>query len=919
MVINMSNFLSLAGEWEVKLADGSRHKAILPGTLDTNNIGYEDKPAEKLYQDENYIENKALSASKVIATRFTRNHTYEGKAVFRRVCDQEMAGEKRYFLIAERARVLELSVDGVSVPSISGSLSTPYIFEVTGLLHKGAVIEITSDNSYEGLPHDNIVYSSAATDETQTNWNGIIGRFGLMIRERTFIESIRVYPKRSLEDGRWILDTEVCIDSDKWFREKLELEFEELGRTATLEMAGTAGKSYFKMSIGAEVPDDLLWDEYEGRLCHVRAGLIKNAGKDGSSDVLEEAFGIRSFEDIDGHLCLNGRRIFLRSEANCAVFPEEGHPPVSVDAWKEVIRTYMDYGVNCLRFHSHCPPEEAFMAADELGIMMQPELSHWNPVDAFSDQTAAGYYRRELSEIIRTYANHPSFVMMTFGNELQYKEDGAPIVKELLKLCHKMDKTRLFAFSSNAFYGEKGADPDSDFYTAMRYKGLPMRATFDGMQGYLNNEYPNACHNYDDTVTEIRKEYEGPVYSFEVGQFEVLPDFKEIDLFHGVTRPENLRLIKEKVAKKGLLDNWEKRVEATGELSLLGYREEVEAALRSRDYSGISLLGLQDFPGQGTALVGMLNSHLVPKPYSFAKPGRFRSFFTDVLPLVYLEKYTYVEDEVLRAKVRVANYSKGDIKGRLEVSVCKQKYVFYENEEDKPGICKQGSLSDVGEIEISLSKLGLKKNSAVDLHVSFAGFDNTYRIFVYMSSSQNPDKPANVHQTKVLDNEARKVLENGGVVFLAPDSSKEIIPSSIKSTFTTDFWSVGTFASQEGSMGLLIDDKHPLFRNYPTDFHTDYQWFMQSSQRAMILPDGIKSIVTVMDSYAYLRNMGMLLEFNCLKGKVFISSMGLHDLMDYPECRALLSSIYEYISSEEFVPEQSIDFDELKKMICSEC
>ena len=548
----MSNFLSLAGEWEVKLADGSRHKAILPGTLDTNNIGYEDKPAEKLYQDENYIENKALSASKVIATRFTRNHTYEGKAVFRRVCDQEMTGEKRYFLIAERARVLELSVDGVSVPSISGSLSTPYIFEVTGLLHKGAVIEITSDNSYEGLPHDNIVYSSAATDETQTNWNGIIGRFGLLIRERTFIESIRVYPKRSLEDGRWILDTEVCIDSDKWFREKLELEFEELGRTATLEMAGTAGKSYFKMSIGAEVPDDLLWDEYEGRLCHVRAGLIKNAGKDGSSDVLEEAFGIRSFEDIDGHLCLNGRRIFLRSEANCAVFPEEGHPPVSVDAWKEVIRTYMDYGVNCLRFHSHCPPEEAFMAADELGIMMQPELSHWNPVDAFSHQTAAGYYRRELSEIIRTYANHPSFVMMTFGNELQYKEDGAPIVKELLKLCHKMDKTRLFAFSSNAFYGEKGADPDSDFYTAMRYKGLPMRATFDGMQGYLNNEYPNACHNYDDTVTEIRKEYEGPVYSFEVGQFEVLPDFKEIDLFHGVTRPENLRLIKEKVAKSGL-------------------------------------------------------------------------------------------------------------------------------------------------------------------------------------------------------------------------------------------------------------------------------------------------------------------------------------------------------------------------------
>ena len=579
MVISMGNFISLSGEWEVTLADGVRHIAQLPGTLDTNNIGYEDKPAEKLYQDENYIENEALSASKVIATRFTRKHTYEGKAVFTRVFDREIPSDKRLFVVAERARVIRLSVDGIAVPCLSGSLSTPYVFEVTALLHKGSVVEIVSDNGYEGLPHDNIVYSSAATDETQTNWNGIIGRFGIDIREKTFIESVRVYPARSGE-GRWILDAEVCIDSDKDFAGELVLEFAELGKKIKLAAAGAVGKTILKTSIEVEVSDDLLWDEYEGRLCHVKAGFIDfadivsgedkesviNSESEGVADYVEElacvsvtdgkyddafetTFGIRAFQDIEGHLCLNGRRIFLRSEANCAVFPEEGHPPVSVAAWKEVIKTYMGYGVNCLRFHSHCPPEEAFMAADELGILMQPELSHWNPVDAFSDQKAADYYRKELSEIIKTYANHPSFVMMTFGNELQYKEDGAPIVKELLKLCHEMDEKRLFAFSSNAFYGEKGADPDSDFYTAMRYKGLPMRATFDGMQGYLNNEYPSARKDFSDTVSEVRKEYGGPLFSFEVGQFEVLPDFKEIDLFHGVTSPGNLELIRENVAK----------------------------------------------------------------------------------------------------------------------------------------------------------------------------------------------------------------------------------------------------------------------------------------------------------------------------------------------------------------------------------
>ena len=220
-----------------------------------------------------------------------------------------------------------------------------------------------------------------------------------------------------------------------------------------------------------------------------------------------------------------------------------------------------------------------------------------------------------------------------------------------------------------------------------------------------------------------------------------------------------------------------------------------------------------------------------------------------------------------------------------------------------------------GEIEIDLSALNLKKNSVLELKVTLAGFSSTLRIWVYKESSQRPEKPQGIYETKRLDAEAKEILEHGGIVFLAPDSSKEQLPNSVKSCFTTDFWSVGTFASQEGTMGLLIDDRHPLFKDYPTDFHTDYQWFMQSCSRALILPQGVESIVTVMDSYAYLRNMGMLLEFNCLKGKVFVSTLGLFELKDYPECAALLSSIYRYIGSEEFRPKQSIGFEEMNAIL----
>lgn len=150
------------------------------------------------------------------------------------------------------------------------------------------------------------------------------------------------------------------------------------------------------------------------------------------------------------------------------------------------------------------------------------------------------------------------------------------------------------------------------------------------MRGYLNENYPSADRTYDEAMAEIRKEYQKPVFSFEVGQFEVLPDFEELESFHGISDPVNLKLIKKRVEERGLLPTWEKYVEATGELSRLAYREEIEAAMRTRELSGISLLGLQDFPGQGTALVGMMNSHLEPKPYDFARPERFREFFKSV-------------------------------------------------------------------------------------------------------------------------------------------------------------------------------------------------------------------------------------------------------------------------------------------------
>lgn len=880
--------VDLSGSWLCRLPDG-QYPVKLPGTLDTNGVGHADLVAAPWHPDENV--NDALSAADVIATRLTRKHTYEGAAVFERTLDLAVSQGKRVFLECERSRHLSLHVNGQEVEHLfPPSVSAPHVFEVTNLLTGHDVFALTCDNSYPGWPHDDIVFSSAATDETQTNWNGVIGHLRLRIEEPVFIHALYVYPHGDTLD--------VCaeISADAAWDHDLHISSEALAKPAHAYASGEAGLTRVWLR-GLPLADSVRrWDEGEGNLYALTASL-------GEQEKIV-SFGVRDFGRKDGLLVLNGRIIFLRSEANCAVFPETGYPPMDAAAWREILSVYKSYGVNCMRFHSHCPPEAAFEAADQMGMLMQPELSHWNPRNAFSSPESQAYYRAELEGILRMFGNHPSFVMLSFGNELHMSDDGQAYADSLLALARQIDDTRLYASGSNNHYGAKGENPADDFYTSFCYRGHDLRATSSPMIGWLNERYPDLCTDYSSAVSAIRKRCDQPVVSFEVGQYEILPDFDELNDFSGVTVPANITLICDKVKASGLLPRWKEFVQATGELSLLCYRAEIEAALRTKGMSGISLLGLQDFPGQGTALVGMLNSHLNPKPYAFARPQRFARFFTGVLPLVRLPRMTYTIGETLSADVCMANYGRKPLKGALCWSL-RGEGVSLEGEL-APAEAAMGCVTDLGTLHIPLT--GMDKAEKLTLEISLCGHENAYSIWVY------PDEqtvcPADVYECRSLDDHALHVLEHGGTVLLAPDSTKEALPQSIKGQFSTDFWSVGTFPAQPGGMGQLIDAAHPIFEYFPTDAHTDWQWWPFASQRAVILPDSLKdirAIVTLMDSYAYLRPMAQLFECRCGGGKLFVSILGLHNLLQYPEARALLCAVYRYLDSPRFAPEREVD------------
>ena len=877
--------IDLSGIWDCSIP-GQTGNIRLPGTLDEAGFGAADDPRQQWKADE--VKRLGFwQEGDPIVTRFTRRKVFEGLARFSRKLRWDCPAGHRIFLECERTRQLRLLVNGrEALPVRPVSLSAPAVFEVTGLVSGEDEFVLLSDNSFPGWPREAIVYASAASDETQTNWNGVLGYVRLRIEKADYISGIRVYPK----DGR--LEIRVELNLSRPLKGTLHVSSPALQEEAALPFPEKAGICEV-CGLSALRPDVRRWDLEEGNLYPLTV----------CAEGLESRtvfFGVRTFAARDGHLSLNGRRFFLRGETSCAVFPETGYVPTDMDAWTAVLEKYRSYGVNCVRFHSHCPPEAAFTAADRLGMLMQPELSHWDPQDAFSSEEARGYYAAEARQILRHLANHPSFVMLSFGNELHFRDEFRPFVDGLLRELKETDPTRLYTSGSNAFYGVKGPNPADDFYTSSDDRGQMLRACSSDFQGWLNRGEACACTDYSAAMARLRETSDQPVFSFEVGQYEVLPDFREVRDYHGVTEPCNLMHMERKMRAAGLEELWPRMVSATGENALQCYRAEVEAALRTDEFSGISLLSLQDFPGQGTALVGMMNAHLQPKPYPFAEPERFAAFFRDVLPLALLPRYVFTAGEEISIPVRIANYGKTGLEGPCAWSL-EGKEIALSGETEIFRV-QAGSLS--GKEELRLRLPAPAEAVKLTLSLFFCGSRNTYPLWIYPDA--DPVCPADVLECRALDRHAREVLASGGKVYLAPDSTAEAFPRSVQAQFSPDFWSVCTFPSQSGCMGQLIDAEHPLFRAFPTECFSSWQWHPMAGQRAVLLPRRMKAIVTEMDSCALLRPMAQLFECRCGGGRLMVSALGLHQLKQSPNVRALQKAIYDYMASDQFSPEEEL-------------
>jgi hypothetical protein len=350
----------------------------------------------------------------------------------------------------------------------------------------------------------------------------------------------------------------------------------------------------------------------------------------------------------------------------------------------------------------------------------------------------------------------------------------------------------------------------------------------------------------------------------------------------------------------------------------------MEAALRTEGMAGFQLLDLQDFPGQGTALVGILDSFMDSK--EVVTTEKWRQSCNDVVVLLKLPKYTWTNEENFEAGMVVANYSNTVIENDLSWKISREDGTTV-NEGFFPDLkIPNGQLFHVGDISTSLSSLAKAEKLTVEVRISNTGYQNSYPVWVYPSSTV-VKIPTGITTSEVLNERIFEQLENGAKVLYFPETV-DVEENSFRGHFPPEFWNYGMFKSisesvdkpvSPGTLGILTNPDHPIFSSFPTDFHTNWQWFSIIKESNSMILDNTDSnylpIVQVIDNLERNHKLGLIFEFKVGKGKLLVCMAQLNKLKGTPEADQLYKSILDYMSSDSFNPSYEINAEQLVELM----
>lgn len=879
--------IDLSGQWQVKL-DAEKQETMpqaypetmmLPGTTSAAGLGMPN-PAKE-------------------TGCLTDAYRFEGAAWFMRTFTAgDWTGEQT-MLTLERTRKSTVYLDGRPIGH-QESLCTPHRYFLPPVHAGEHTLVIRVDNTDYPTRGGHLT-----SPDTQSNWNGITGEISLTVAH-TLLTDLTVRP--DLRRGCLRVHGHIIGAPDGVAGIVLPGQMEHL-------------LPYRRGVLDGECPlkgNEAFWDEAHPEIHTISIDL--------DGDVYETTFGLRDVRTLGRRLLINGRETFLRGKVDNLLYPKTGYTPTDVASWMTILGIAKEYGINHYRYHTACPPDAAFTAADLLGVYMAPELPFWGTV---AEEGEEGYDERERDllfqegfRILREYGHHPSFLWLSLGNELWGSKD---VLNRMMRAYREADDTKLYSSGANNYQFVPDVLDEENVFVGVRLgRERLIRGSYamcDAPQGIVQTTAPESVSNYDASIVpetlgqsgeagKVQIQYgtgvkevdaqsadalipDVPVISHEVGQYVFYPDFSEIPHYTGPLKPRNIEAMRENLERAGLYGEHEAFFRQTGHLAVDCYKREIETLLRSREVSGFQLLDLQDYTGQGTALVGVLNAMMENKGLISAE--EWREFCAGTVVLGEFASFTGMMGEDIRFDVQISECDPEKqhtcirctlMDGERELYACdvapgaRHGRLTDAVSVTFPAECYRDAMQErITRLTVALTLADGTRNHypiwlipPVDIRITREGIEKDGRMVAFVSAEEKAD----------------------GAAIVVPSAEGQL-----PAEYCTDFWCYPMFRSISesmgkpvpvGTMGLSIDTASPLLKRFAQEDYTTPAWYaILQTAHVKRLPADIRPAVQMIDNTERCARLGILYQQDGL----WYLTARLWEKPDDPTVRALAWSLWE--------------------------
>lgn len=924
LTLSAQKTLDLSGRWEFEidrndvginqkwfnrnLPDRIALPGSMPEKLKGDNVTAKTQWTGSLYDStyyySPYMEKYRKEGNIKLPFFLTPNKHYVGVAWYRKNITIPSSWKGEIIeLFLERPHIeTTVWINGVKV-GMQNSLCVPHIYDLTKVIRPGKCsIAIRVDNRIKDI---NVGPDShSITDQTQGNWNGIVGKICLQSIPKIHFSDIQIYPnidkgtakvKMKIAAGKQKAQKVTVSLSAKSFNTNTTQNIPEIKATFMIQKNGETEEE-MELPMGK---DFLLWDEFNPALYRLTAQI--NNGKETDTKTID--FGMREFSISNKWFYINGRKTMLRGTVENCDFPLTGYAPMDIASWERVFRICRQYGLNHMRFHSYCPPEAAFKAADLVGFYLQPEGPSWpnhgpklglgQPIDQ--------YLMDECKAISKVYGNYASFCMLACGNEPSGR--WVEWVSKFVDYWKQTDTRRVYTGASvgNSWQWQ----PKNEYHVKAGARGLDWAKS-----------KPESESDYRARIDTVKQ----PYISHEMGQWCAFPDFNEIQKYTGVNKAKNFEIFREILNENKMGEQAQNFLMASGKLQALCYKNEIERTLRTPDYAGFQMLSLNDYSGQGTALVGILNVFFDEKGYIDAPT--WRRFCSETVPLARIPKFVFKNNEAFTAAIEVAHFGKEALNGAEVRYVIKDSYgkIYATGSLGKHDI-PIGNNCKLGEVKYVLSDISVPTKLDLEVSIDSTTAVNDWEFWVY-PTQVTLDKQ-DIYETTSLDDKALDVLNKGGKVLITANG-KITYGKDIIQYFTPAFWNTSWFKMRPPhTTGMFTNNYHPLYKEFPTEYHSNLQWW-ELLNRAQVMqftdfPANFEPLVQSIDTWFISRKAGTLFEVQVGNGRLMMTSM---DIKSNPGnrivARQLYKAILDYMNSDAFRPSCKVDVKNIQDLFTKE-